>query len=910
MPSRATRARTIGLLMLAVAVAPSRLYARQPGSGGALTGTVFDGSRAVVPDAHITISGPSLIGGPRALTTDARGRYRFTLVPPGRYDVVVECRGFRAVQRGGVRVPAGATLTIDVTLEVAGIDTILEVVGPSPMVDVTSPAAPTRLEQDLLFNVPASRALSGIVNLVPGVAADVALGGSQKSNEILLDGVRLTDPLFQDPLMRVNYNWVQEVQVVSLGASAEHGGFTGVAAGAVLRSGSNRFAGLGEFWTTRPGWLGRNTTGLSADLGHEFEPRRIVEWWDSSAQAGGPIAEDHLWFFSGLQYARHDDRPAGYTGPGSRDERDVQAIVKLNAALSPIFRIDGFINRGRLDVAGEYLGALTPLEAASATIQPQTSWNARATWAISPRTLLDIRHGGYDSTRAEDPMPPNTREGPPGHWDYGTGRSSVNANYFWGQDASDSVTSATLTHHAQRFAGRHEFKFGVEYERTSARQEWGYPGGRYYIDYYGAPYAVVSSGGNSAAATTGRTTVYAQDDWEMPGRLTLSPGLRFDRNRGTTPAKDELFETNPVSPRIGVAWDVTPDHRTVLRAHFGRYHDTIFSSRIMFGDRSDRSPYTYSLIVGDHLIDLIRNNNEIDDYAIDPDIRHSHVDQWVAGLEHELFTDFSATVQYIRRRFDTFMGLIDTGSVYQPVERRDPGPDGRLGTADDGALITVFNLTNPGKSFNVYTNPENAFNRYDAVQVVGRKRSSRNWQMQASYTWSKNRGTVGNRWHVNAARFDLGRPGRFVNPNSFINAYGRAPFDPTHEVKLMGTYRVPAWGGFNASAVYRYTTGQAWGRRARITGFNQGGEVVLMEPWGTRRLPAINRVDLRLEKTLDIPRAAGRLGLFFDIFNLTNQGVPNSDATTAVNEFSGPTFGQPVAWTDPRQLRVGLRFSF
>jgi hypothetical protein len=267
-------------------------------------------------------------------------------------------------------------------------------------------------------------------------------------------------------------------------------------------------------------------------------------------------------------------------------------------------------------------------------------------------------------------------------------------------------------------------------------------------------------------------------------------------------------------------------------------------------------------------------------------------------------------VQYIRRRFDTFMGLIDTGSVYRPVERRDPVPDGRLNTADDGSMITVYDLTNRGNSFNVYTNPENAYNHYDAVQVIGRKRYSRNWQMQASYTWSETRGTVGNRWHVNAARFDLGRPGRFVNPNSFINAYGRAPFDPTHEVKLMGTYRVPVWGGFNTSAIYRYTTGRAWGRRAWITGLSQGSENVLIEPWGTRRLAAINRVDLRFEKTFDIRRAAGRLGLFFDVFNLTNQGVPDSDATMAVNEFSGPTFGQPVAWTDPRQVRIGLRFSF
>ena len=129
-------------------------------------------------------------------------------------------------------------------------------------------------------------------------------------------------------------------------------------------------------------------------------------------------------------------------------------------------------------------------------------------------------------------------------------------------------------------------------------------------------------------------------------------------------------------------------------------------------------------------------------------------------------------------------------------------------------MLDVFNLTNPGNQFNFYTNPDDAFNQYDAVQVVARKRYARDWQLQGSYTWSKNRGTVGNRWHVNAARFDLGNPGRFVNPNSNINAYGRATFDPTHEVKVLGSYRLPWWGGTMVSGVYRYMTGQAWGRTA------------------------------------------------------------------------------------------------
>ena len=59
-----------------------------------------------------------------------------------------------------------------------------------------------------------------------------------------------------------------------------------------------------------------------------------------------------------------------------------------------------------------------------------------------------------------------------------------------------------------------------------------------------------------------------------------------------------------------------------------------------------------------------------------------------------------------------------------------------------------------------------------------------------------------------------------------------------------------------------------------------------------------------------MPRAGGTLGLFFDVFNLWNQGVPNSDVTNAVIDNSGTRFGEPNAWVDPRTLRVGVRVSF
>lgn len=351
------------------------------------------------------------------------------------------------------------------------------------------------------------------------------------------------------------------------------------------------------------------------------------------------------------------------------------------------------------------------------------------------------------------------------------------------------------------------------------------------------------------------------------------------------------------------------DHRTVVRFHFGRYYDPTFSSRLGASEPGVDSTSTLVEVVGPGQFVTIASYPPADNYGVDPAIEHSYVDQYVVGVEHQLRADLSVQAQYIRRNFDRFMGMTDTGSTWTAMQRPDTGPDGIAGTPDDGGMLTVYKKANPGNEFFLYTNPEGAFRRYDAVQIIGNKRTSHGWQMQAAYTWSRAVGTVTNHWHTNAARYDLGNPGTYVNPNAQINAYGHASFDFTHEVKVHGSYRVPVWGGFLVSGVYRWHTGYAWGRYARRTTFEPGTLPVRVEPSGTRRTPAINDLDLRVEKTFPLGTAR-QVGLFLDVFNAGNQGVPDAEAVNPVVAVSGPNFGRPQAWIDPRTWRVGVRLTF
>lgn len=872
----------------------------QSNQTAALTGIIFDATHAVLRGAEVTIASPQLIGGPQSVVTDDQGGYRFPSLAPGVYEIVATLRGFRAVRREDIRLPAGATMTVDLPLELGGLAGTVSVKADAPMVDVRTSAAPTNFDDDLLQHVPIGRNLESVMNLTPGITARVALGGAQGSNQFHLDGTNPSAGLSTN-FSAFNYNWVKEVQVVSLGAGAEYGEFTGAVVNVVVRSGSNQVSGLGEYFAVRPNAADRTANEILAD-------------WDASAQVGGPLVKDRLWAFSGFQYAKREKRPAGFTGPETTIDRSPKFITKLTAAPSSRVRLEGFYEQDAPEETGEGLGdRFRRPEALWIFQNPHTTWNARLAWTVSERTLVEVRHGGYRGVAANEPTPPNTRSGPAPHLDTETGTYSVNVEYFNRYAPRPMTLAATLTHYADRFVGRsHEFKLGVEHERSTARDEFGIPGGREYDDVGDQPDVVILHDTEIFDPTNIRTSLYAQDVWTVTDRLTISPGVRVTMNRGSVPNRGRVFSTNPVSPRVGAAWDVAADHKTVIHGHYGRYHDALLNNQFQFM-QTDAVPTTIvAAVLGPNQFqELIRFDAETA-FGIDPGITQSFVDQYFLGVERELFRDFSVQVNVVRRNFKNFMGFVDTGSIYEPVQRQDPGPDGKVGTGDDGGVMTVFNKTNPGREFFLFTNPDSAFRRYSAFDIVGRKRYSRNWQMLASYTWSRTVGNNNNRSGSNEGFIvaDTGQRGVFANPNQAINATGPTAFDYTHEVKMTAEYRVPFWQGLSVSGIYRYRTGLAWGRVATVRGLKQGSETIRIEPRGTRRLPALNSIDLRVEKTFHAGSPARTLGVFVDIFNANNQQDPNSGNRYAVNESSGSAFGRFGPLMDPRTLRIGARFTF
>ena len=216
------------------------------------------------------------------------------------------------------------------------------------------------------------------------------------------------------------------------------------------------------------------------------------------------------------------------------------------------------------------------------------------------------------------------------------------------------------------------------------------------------------------------------------------------------------------------------------------------------------------------------------------------------------------------------------------------------------------------------------YNRtYRGFIITGTRRFNRNWQLWASYVYSKARGNIDN---LGIDETGLGANTPFFNghfldtPNSLVNAEGRLTHDQTHQVKLQGTYNIPSIN-FSISTNYTYHTGDTWtpisdclltddGNGVIGDGivdcheFPQGPVTYFAESRGSRRLPARNEIDLHVEWQYDVAQV-GSLTLEVDTFNLNNQ-----TRATEVEPLIGEELGQPATINFPRNIRFGIGFAW
>jgi hypothetical protein len=881
----------------------------QNGQLSSLAGTVLDSSGGVIPRVTMTAHSPDMIGGSVVTETNDRGQYRFTALLPGVYELSVIHAGFHAWRRGSIELRPGLGIEVDVRLDLAGVEQVANVSASASIVDIRTSAAPTLIEREWLEHLPLWRNFAGLVNLAPGVSDGVAFGGTPGAISSSLDGTAVSQPDTGWPDAQPSVYWLDTAQVVSLGANAQYGEYTGAAFNAVTRSGSNAWSGLVNAWLTRNGWTGNNRGTLDSNTALLFEPREVLRHWDVSPQLGGPLRRDRLWFFAGFERYVNEQRPAAFTlVPRRADEPVVATVetkqfVKLTAALAPALRLEGFLDaeQGKVENAGA--GPLTAPEAVGQYTYPRQAANARLTWSRSPRTLVEARYGFYRSHTTEGPMPPSSTAGPPAHYDSYLGTSFGNYSFFDVRHRDRHLAAATVTRFATHGSATHELKAGVEHERASFGAEWGFPGGIFYEDYDGAPDLLTFRDVSRRSGEQARTSAFVQDTWQLGSRLTIEPGLRFGVYHGAVPTDGvPAYDTTALSPRIGVAWDLTADHRTVVRVHYGLYHDAVYTNLYDLLDPAANPETIVAQAIGPNQFqEITRFGGTSVRMTIDPGVSQQYAEEYLAGIDRDVGGSVRLRTQYVRRNFKHAVGFIDTGTVWVPATVADPGPDGRAGTADDQGPLTLYYDSGVAPASLLLTNPPNARRHYEALQFVAMTRSNARWSAEVSYTWSRSRGTFDNESLANAAGSDLGQFGNFTIPSRALYTGRVSTGDRPHDAKVVGTY-TPCCG-IRVSGVYRYLSGRPWSREISVSPLTRQTSVGV-EPTGTRRTDATSEADVRIEKMFQIG-VTTRVGAYLDAFNVANSGGP-----LGVERRSGARFGVPRTWRPPRTVQLGLRVTF
>jgi hypothetical protein len=600
--------------------------------------------------------------------------------------------------------------------------------------------------------------------------------------------------------------------------------------------------------------------------------------YDVSAQLGGLFIKDKLWFFVGLQFPHTEIQPLKF--PGVTINQEEKSIAKLTYKWNQNNTLQGFANWNGGSIEGGGANEFVLPEATTTSKNFQFSWNTTWISLFTPETTFEARLGGL-YTRFHDV---EDRPDLPGHTDWGDGMNSVNAIYRDNNEHSSILINSALSHHADDFIlGGHDFRFGVEFQRTKGLNQSVINGGMYYIDAYGYSYLRVLQDGYDLQNTNYRVSSYAQDDWNPTDRLRFSVGVRWDHNVGKTD-RGEVFRTDPVAPRIGMIWTLDQDSQTVVKAHYGHYYDALSDRQYFFLSDHYRTGQTWQFYRYEQW------NEEsifLENYRADENLKQPCMRQFSIGIDRIMPGKIPLGAHYIYRSWTNV--LEDVGiSQYKSVPMvRSPFT---------GEIISVYQHIDPVYEY-LLTNPPELYRRYHGVEFFANRQFGSKFYLSGSFVYSKLRGNYpGNSGFggVNTPFLD--------SPNTLINFPGRLANDPTFAWKIVGTIAFP-WG-INSGWYLRHESGDTWNARIRVDLPNGEHPVILIEPAGSRRLPSQTLLDLRLEK--QIPIFHGQFRFTVDAFNVFN----SSYQMRVFDRYDFEEFGDPLLYNDARTIRLGVRFTF
>src|ERR1700726_4387586 len=181
------------MMVLAIAVSMLTLNSgnvfAQTGGTGIVVGTVTDPSGAAVPGATVTLTDVAT-NSERTATTNDAGRYDFSNVPPGKYDMTISKDGFRVGKFVNQTVVVGESRTLDARLEMGAATQTVEVTAANTDFQTMNATIGNTVNSSTLESLPGlGRDVSSFVTMQPGVSPDGSVGGTVVDQaSFMLDG--------------------------------------------------------------------------------------------------------------------------------------------------------------------------------------------------------------------------------------------------------------------------------------------------------------------------------------------------------------------------------------------------------------------------------------------------------------------------------------------------------------------------------------------------------------------------------------------------------------------------------------------------------------------------------------------------------------------------------------------------
>ena len=418
-----------------------------------------------------------------------------------------------------------------------------------------------------------------------------------------------------------------------------------------------------------------------------------------------------------------------------------------------------------------------------------------------------------------------------------------------------------------------------------------------------------------------------------------------------------------LSPRLSIGWDPWNDGKTKLSISAGRFYDKIFLGVVTAESEPVLANFQIR-VVRDTFPTTIAFNPTFNYSFADRNLKTPYNDEYSFKVERRFLQENTISLTYIHRNFKDQLQDVNvnqapgdwgrcaialaadddpmvrspgtptltdpyTGIVYQDT---DPGDgDGILDDCtgnierivpigDDGEgtgnpidvqrpdTVADYYVLNPAWG-NIFRIGNVNTSKYDGVTIEYVRRQYKNWQMEASYTWSK---ATGDAEDFNLALGD--------DRSTLQDEPGYLSYDRRHSLKVNATCLTP-WG-FRLGGTAQWESGLPYSLLYR-----DASQSAALPPYGEfsqpftsvrtryvthqrndQRNPSGWNFDVKIVKEINLPKGMN-LELDANVFNLLNE-----DTYSVYNNFTKS--GQQVNGTNDAQRRfgrtyqVGMRLAF